>query len=136
VRIAYAWQTERITARTREALGEAAFAAAWAAGRAMPFDEALADALALAAHHESAEPTLETIDIVADRAGLTAREREVLSLLVAGRSDREIAAALFISVRTVEHHVAHVLAKLGVKTRVAAATAGSALIPPPPAPPA
>ena len=53
--------------------------------------------------------------------GLTQREREVLRLLVDGRSDREIAAALFISPRTAGHHVASILAKLGVDSRAAAA---------------
>ncbi len=50
----------------------------------------------------------------------------MLALLAAGRTDREIAGALFVSVRTVEHHVARILAKLGVRTRTAAATAAIA----------
>jgi predicted ATPase/DNA-binding CsgD family transcriptional regulator len=53
---------------------------------------------------------------------LTPRESEVLRRLVAGQTDREIAAALFLSVRTVEHHVARIFGKLGVRTRTAAAT--------------
>ena len=48
---------------------------------------------------------------------LTAREREVLQLVAEGGTDREIAAALFISLRTVNTHVANILAKLGVATR-------------------
>jgi DNA-binding NarL/FixJ family response regulator len=48
---------------------------------------------------------------------LTAREREVLRLLVAGHTDREIAKALFVSPRTVGTHVSHILAKLQVETR-------------------
>ena len=53
-------------------------------------------------------------------AGLTAREREVLRLLIAGRTDREIAEALFISPRTAHGHVANIFAKLDVSTRTAA----------------
>lgn len=50
-------------------------------------------------------------------AGLTPREAEVADRLVLGRSDTEIAAELVLSRRTVEHHVAAVLAKLGVASR-------------------
>ncbi len=57
----------------------------------------------------------------ADRWGMTARELEVLRLLVEGRSDREIAAALVISHRTVNAHVARILGKFGVDARAAAA---------------
>jgi DNA-binding CsgD family transcriptional regulator len=53
-------------------------------------------------------------------AGLTRREREVLRLLADGRSDREIAAALSISPKTVGLHVSHLMAKLGVPSRAAA----------------
>lgn len=57
-------------------------------------------------------------------AGLTPRELEVLRLVAAGRSNQQIADALFISRKTVSVHVSHILAKLGVSTRVeAAATA-------------
>jgi DNA-binding CsgD family transcriptional regulator len=53
--------------------------------------------------------------------GLTAREREVLVLLTQGLPDREISRRLFISERTVHHHVSAVLAKIGVSSRTAAA---------------
>ena len=46
--------------------------------------------------------------------------------LALGQTDRAIAAALFVSVRTVEGHVARILAKLGVRTRTAAARAAIA----------
>ena len=49
--------------------------------------------------------------------GLTRREREVLDLICAGHTNAEIAAKLFISAKTVEHHVSAVLAKLDAPTR-------------------
>lgn len=52
---------------------------------------------------------------------LTGREREVLALLADGRTNRQIAAALTLSERTVETHVTHVLGKLGVANRTEAA---------------
>ena len=54
-------------------------------------------------------------------AGLTQREQEVLDLICARKSNAEIAARLVISVKTVDHHVSAVLAKLGAVTRGAAA---------------
>jgi DNA-binding CsgD family transcriptional regulator len=54
-------------------------------------------------------------------AGLTAREQEVLALLAEGLPDREISRRLFISERTVHHHVSAVLSKIGVPSRSAAA---------------
>ncbi|HEX6857210.1 MAG TPA: AAA family ATPase [Streptosporangiaceae bacterium] len=54
-------------------------------------------------------------------AGLTAREQEVLALVSEGLADREISERLFISERTVNHHVSAVLAKIGVSSRTAAA---------------
>ena len=56
-----------------------------------------------------------------DPAGLTAREREVLALISEGLPDKEISRRLFISERTVHHHVSSVLAKIGVSSRTAAA---------------
>jgi DNA-binding NarL/FixJ family response regulator len=53
--------------------------------------------------------------------GLTLRERDVLELLVAGHSNREIASALFIAESTAELHVSRVLGKLGCATRAQAA---------------
>jgi DNA-binding CsgD family transcriptional regulator/tetratricopeptide (TPR) repeat protein len=52
--------------------------------------------------------------------GLTRRESEVLALICAEHTNAEIAAKLFISAKTVDHHVSAILAKLGVPTRAAA----------------
>jgi DNA-binding CsgD family transcriptional regulator len=51
---------------------------------------------------------------------LTARERDVLHWVAAGKTDRDIADILGISRRTVHKHLEHVYAKLGVETRTAA----------------
>jgi DNA-binding NarL/FixJ family response regulator len=63
-------------------------------------------------------------------AGLTARETQVLEHLGHGATNAEIGAQLFISAKTVEHHVSRILAKLGVRSRAeavaVAAAAGSA----------
>jgi len=53
--------------------------------------------------------------------GLTPREQEVLRLLAAGRSNREIAAELFIAPKTASVHVSNILAKLGAASRTEAA---------------
>ncbi len=52
---------------------------------------------------------------------LSRRERDVLGLLGEGLSNREIAARLFLSPKTVEHHVSRIYAKLGLRTRAEAA---------------
>jgi DNA-binding CsgD family transcriptional regulator len=56
-----------------------------------------------------------------DELGLTSRERDVLARIAEGRTDRQIAEALFISPRTVAMHVSSILAKLGVPNRGGAA---------------
>ena len=55
---------------------------------------------------------------------LTPRELEVLGLLIQGKTNREIADSLFISLRTADKHVSNVMAKLGVRNRVQAAAIG------------
>jgi ATP/maltotriose-dependent transcriptional regulator MalT len=57
----------------------------------------------------------------ADGLGLTPREREVLALVADGRTNRQIAGALFISAKTASVHVSNILAKLGVANRGEAA---------------
>ena len=48
---------------------------------------------------------------------LTAREREVLSLLVEGKTNKEIGSVLDVTGRTVEQHLTHIYRKLGVSSR-------------------
>jgi DNA-binding NarL/FixJ family response regulator len=57
-----------------------------------------------------------------DPLGLTAREQEVLALVAIGRTNAQIAETLFISPKTATVHVSNILAKLGVRNRVEAAT--------------
>jgi len=100
-------------AALRAVLGNEALARAWAAGRSLTIEQAMAEALAF-------DPTAP----VADQEhrpdapfGLTPREDDVLRLMAEWRTDREIAEALYISRRTVNAHVGHLLAKLGASSR-------------------
>jgi predicted ATPase/DNA-binding CsgD family transcriptional regulator len=104
----------------RAALGEDAFAAGWATGAALPLPMAVAEAMAIASAAPGAVPTSPPPN-QADLLDLTPREREVLSLLAKGLSDRQIAAALSISERTAGNHVQHVMEKIDVDSRTAAA---------------
>lgn len=98
----------------RSRLGEDDFQAASSSGRGVPLDVVVDEAHTLATELFATTP-------MASMGGLTAREREVLHLLVTGQSNPEIAAALFISRATARTHVANILAKLGVTTRTEAA---------------
>ncbi|MFB4288162.1 helix-turn-helix transcriptional regulator [Nonomuraea sp. ATR24] len=90
----------------------------------------------------AAVPLLDQLDAFARRArlavadgaapqgqplGLTARELEVLEQVTRGRSNREIAAELFISIKTVSVHVSNILGKLGASTRGEAAAKAHAM---------
>ncbi len=55
--------------------------------------------------------------------GLSRREREVAELVTGGMTNREIAGALFLSVKTVESHVSSILEKAGISSRTALAGA-------------
>lgn len=92
-------------------------------------DAALAafEALGAGSDADRAASLLRELGVKAARAGprgigtLTKREREVLALLAEGLSNPEIAERLVVSRKTVEHHVARVLSKLGVRSRTEAA---------------
>ncbi len=96
--------------------------------------QALGDADAAARELDAAEvvfvrlgATLDAGGIAARRGraalpgGLTGREAEVLALVAAGRSNREIAASLVLSPKTVARHLSNIFAKLGVSSRTQAA---------------
>jgi ATP/maltotriose-dependent transcriptional regulator MalT len=58
-----------------------------------------------------------------DVAGLSARELEIAELIAAGKSNREIAAELFLSIKTIETHIRRIFEKLDVHSRAAVASA-------------
>jgi DNA-binding CsgD family transcriptional regulator len=105
---------EQTLAHMHGALTDDAFARAWAAGAALTTDAAVAAAL-------EPYPTSDSAPAAQVGANLSKREREVLRLLAEGRSDKEIAEALFISPRTVTTHVGNIFNKLGLSGRVEAA---------------
>jgi DNA-binding CsgD family transcriptional regulator/tetratricopeptide (TPR) repeat protein len=124
---AYTYEIARTRWRLAEALAEAGSRAeaeeqwrmaANAADRlgATPLRRALDD-LARRARIGTA-PHLPDGDVL---ASLTSREREVLRLLAAGRSNREIASVLFIAPKTASVHVSNILGKLGAASRTEAA---------------
>ena len=90
-------------------------------------DELGARATAGLARHKLRQIGAQSVPVGPRRAtrahpdGLTPRECEVLELICQRKTNAQIARALFISARTVDHHVSAVLAKLGVESRAAAA---------------
>lgn len=75
-------------------------------------------AIALLQKRQSKSPLTESQESVV--TSLTEREREILNLLAQGLSNKLIAAQLYLSVRTVEGHLAHIYARLGVHSRTEA----------------
>jgi DNA-binding CsgD family transcriptional regulator len=100
-------------------LGEAATEELLKAGAALPLEAAIAEALAVgeASSIPHAVGESDSYPLSPAASLLTSRERDVLRLVATGRTDREIAEILFLSPRTINSHVASVLAKLGVSTR-------------------
>ncbi len=113
---------------------EHSFLRAMAAGakgfidKAAPFDE-FVDAIRRVAAGEVVVaprllPALTKRATNQDRTTLSGRELDVLQLLSDGMSTTEIAAELFLAVNTVRNHIAHLLAKLDVRSRLEAVNAG------------
>jgi DNA-binding NarL/FixJ family response regulator len=55
---------------------------------------------------------------MASLSDLTQRELEILQLLIAGKTNKEIAREIFISKKTVEFHLDHIYSKIGIRTRL------------------
>jgi predicted ATPase/DNA-binding CsgD family transcriptional regulator len=111
---------DRDAALARAALGDARYDEAWVAGKALPTEQALAEALAVLVvlRDSDAGATTRTAALpIPHLPALTPREQEVFVLVCLHLQDREIAERLFVSPRTVESHVAHILGKLGVRSR-------------------
>ncbi|MCV7259123.1 LuxR family transcriptional regulator [Mycobacterium shimoidei] len=93
----------------RNALGQPDFDAAWAEGAALSTEEAIA--YALRGHGERKRPSN-------GWAALTPTELDVVRLVSEGLPNKDIAARLFVSPRTVQTHLTHVYTKLGLTSRV------------------
>lgn len=109
---------ERIVTEHRAMLGEEAFLIERARGRTLPVEEAVRDAMGPI--YEKLQPSDAPDQVTSER--LSRRETEVMRLVAEGRSNQEIANALFISPHTAANHVASIMNKLGVDSRTAAAT--------------
>lgn len=108
----------------RAALGEAISGPAWAEGEQMSQTAALHYAQDLRARLAESGPRFSRTAARRhqprsrqESGGLTARERDVVSLIVQGKTNRQIANLLVISERTVDKHVGQILAKLGFRGR-------------------
>lgn len=98
-------------AQLRALLGSAQFETLWAAQRAIPIEQFIDEVLA-------GEERTQSQPVVPH--GLSPRELEVLRLIAAGRSNREMADALYLSQRTVERHIANLYLKIDAHSRTEA----------------
>ncbi len=114
---------DRTLAALTAGLGKERLAEGRGAGRSLTMDEAIAEAVTVL-RLEEAGPS---VNQAPAKARLTPREFAVLRLIASARTDREIAEALFLSRRTVNAHVASILAKLGVRSRMEATIRGHQL---------
>jgi predicted ATPase/DNA-binding CsgD family transcriptional regulator len=111
---------EQAIALARAQLGVQRFHAAWAEGRGLTPEQALATQEADLPQKPPLPPSSPLQPPSRAPAGLTRREREVLRLLTEGLTNKEIAERLVVSLPTVSTHVASIFNKLGVTSRSAA----------------
>ena len=121
---------EPYVAMARHALGETAFATAWAEGRSLSLEDALTEAGQVGQSPVMARPAeAASKPVMPDLTprelppgfDLTRREREILGLLAQRLTDAEIGERLFISPSTASTHVSNILGKLGAANRREAA---------------
>ena len=103
----------------RRMLDEGAFTRAWEAGQSLTLDDVVVDAMTFI-RDLAAEPATPAVRAETAPAGLSAREVEVLQLLAAGMTNREIAERLFLSEHTIRAHLRRIYPKLDVTTRTEA----------------
>lgn len=115
-----AGEVEEATAPLRKIVPEPQFTNDWAVGEHMSWKEVIALVGTFA--DDKGVGASRDVDGQPQARGLSPREIDVLQLLVDGHSNRAIGETLSISERTVEAHVQHILAKLDVDSRTAAAT--------------
>lgn len=106
-----------VYSKLRDEMSDAAWHDSFLGGKAMPREEAISALRQFLSSIEENDPDA-TVDLPFD---LTVREADVLKLLAVGCPDREIADRLFVSPRTVQSHVSHILGKLNVRSRAEAA---------------
>jgi non-specific serine/threonine protein kinase len=107
-------QYEPYIAAARAQMDEPAWEAAWAEGKAMAPEQAVQYALS---EEETAPASAPAKEPPPATRHLTRREREVVTLVARGLTNRRIASELSISLSTVENHVRNVLKKLGLRSR-------------------
>ena len=120
VRHPFKEERERRTDVVRKALGPDRFNTAWAAGEVLTLENAVQEALAVAESvlvSAATRPRARLSEEILSR-----REREVAGLVARGLPNRAIAQRLFISERTADTHVQHILNKLGFSSRTQIAT--------------